>query len=323
MEKEHSERYDIAIVGSGPAGLMAAVFASRQGTKVVVFNSTEQISNLALAHSIGNHPGEIKIAGVELLQKMQEQAENMKVNVLYERVVSIEKADSDFLIKTSSNKEYTSHAVILATGQMNRRAGVLGEDKFSGKGVSYCALCDGPLYKGKRVVVVGGGDSAVTSAIALKEMGVGEISILHRRSDFRAEKANLKRLEDLGIRKIKDSVIEEIIGDKFVKGIRIKNLNTEQVTEIQTDAVFIEIGYVPTTEIAKTLEISLDKEGFIKVNSRRATNVPGIYAAGDVTNSQYKILVSAYADGAMAAINAADYVSKLKGQKFTPKIYHE
>ncbi|MFH1630813.1 MAG: FAD-dependent oxidoreductase [Candidatus Aenigmatarchaeota archaeon] len=312
---------DIAIIGAGPAGLMSAVFASRQGMNVAVFNSQEQLSNLALAHAVGNHPGEMSIPGIELLQKIRDQVENMKINIIDEKVVSIEKKRSEFSIKTSSNSEYVSSAIIIATGQVNRKAGVPGEEKFSGKGVSYCALCDGPLFKNKKVVVIGGGDTAVTSAIALKEMGIRELTIIHRRNEFRAEKANIQRMEKLGIHKITDVIIDEIIGDKFVKKIRIKNIKTEKTSEIDTDAVFIEIGYVPTTEITKDLNLTVDKDGFIRANSKRETNTEGVFVAGDVTNSQYKILVGAYSDGAVAGINAAEFVSKSRGMKFMPNIY--
>jgi len=311
--------YDIIIIGGGPAGLMAALFAKRNGMNVLVLNNPEKLSNLALAHSIENHPGEIKIKGTELLERIKKQVEKSGIEIKNERVVSIDKSEH-FMVQCHHGV-YESPSVIIATGLVSRKANVEGEDSFLGKGVSYCVLCDGPMFRGKDVLVAGGGDSAVTGAIALKEMGARNVYIIHRRNEFRAEKANVSKLKKAGITQILDSVITEIKGSKFVEAVKIKNTKTEKITELPVSGVFVEIGYMPLSELVKNLGIFVDKNGFIKTNEKNETNIKGVFAAGDITSGGYKLLVIAYAQGSISGLNASKYVNEIKGSEFKPQLY--
>jgi len=311
-------QYDLVIIGAGPAGLTAAMFARRNGVNVLVLNSLEQLSNLALSHLVENHPGEKGIPGIELLEKMREQVIAIGVEIKDEKTISIKK-DKHFIVKTEEN-EYECCSVILATGLVSRKANIPGEEKYLGHGVSYCVLCDGPLFKGKNVVVIGGGDSAVSGAVQLKEMGVKKVYLIHRRDEFRAEDANMDKMKGK-VDAILNSVVEQIAGERFVESVRIKNTKTGETKMLAVDAVFIEIGYVPTAELAKNLGVKLDENGFVTVDENRETNIPGVFAAGDVTSKPLKILVAAYSDGAIAGLNAAQYACDIRGKKFERHLY--
>jgi thioredoxin reductase (NADPH) len=286
---------------------------------VLVLNSREQLSNLEVAHSIENHPGTKRIRGKTLLERMKKQATDNEIEIIDEKTIGLIK-DKNFTVMTTENN-YKALSVIISTGLVSRKAGIPGETDFIGNGVSYCVLCDGPLFVDKTVAVIGGGDSAITGAIALKEMGANKVYIIHRRNEFRAEKANIEKLNDANIDKIMSSVVDEIKGKNDVESIIVRNISADKKHELMVDGVFVEIGYVPTSEITKNTGIELDSDGFIKIDENMETNVAGIFAAGDITNPKYKILVSAYYQGAIAALSAANYVSNIKGSKFSAKLH--
>jgi thioredoxin reductase (NADPH) len=298
------ETYDIIIIGGGPAGLSAGLYAARRNLKVLVLSETLG-GQMSLAPSVENYPGTEPISGLELAEKMKKQSEEFGCKFKLSKVVSLDLKSKIKKIKTPE-KEYSSKTIIIATGSHYRKLEAEGEDKFIGRGVSYCAVCDMPLFRNKKVAIIGGSDTAVKSAIYASEIA-SEVYLIHRRDQLRAEEANQKKLEKSKVKIIWNSVVEKIGGDKLVKKIIIKNVNTNEKTELELDGVFIEVGEVPTTEIVKSAGIEINEKNFIKVNENLETNLSGVFAAGDVTGSFAQIVVAA-AEGAEAATNVYLYL---------------
>ena len=298
------ETYDIIIVGGGPAGLTAGLYSARRNLKTLVLS--ENIGGqMSWAHVIENYPGVEPTSGIELAEKMKKQAEKFGCEIKIETVVDL-KIDGETKKVKTRGKEYLAKTVIIATGSHHRKLEVEGEEKFIGKGVSYCSVCDGPLFKNKKVAVIGGSDSAVNSAIYFSEIA-SQTYLIHRRDQLRAEEANQEHLKKSNVKIIWDSVVEKIEGDKFVKKIIIKNVNTNEKTELKIDGIFIEVGEIPTTEIVKAAGVDINEKNFVKVNEKFETNIQGVFAAGDVTGSFAQIVV-AVAEGAEAATNAYLYL---------------
>lgn len=293
------KNFDIIIIGGGPAGLTAGLYASRRNLKTLVVSPIIG-GQMSLAPSIENYPGVNPIPGIKLAEKMKRQAKKFGCAFKQETVVSLELKDEIKKVKTHDN-EYYAKAIIIATGSHYRKLEAEGEDKFIGRGVSYCAVCDMPFFKNKKVAIIGGSDTAVKSAIYASEIA-SEVYLIHRRDQLRAEEANQKILEKSKVKIIWNSVVDKIQGDKFVDKIIIKDVNTNETKELAVDGVFIEIGEVPTTEIMKTAGIEINEKNFIKVNEKLETNIPGVFAAGDVTGAFAQIIV-ADAQGAEAATN--------------------
>jgi thioredoxin reductase (NADPH) len=306
------ESYDMIIIGGGPAGLSAGIYAGRRKLKVIIL-SENLGGQMAYAHIVENYPGIDSISGVELSEKMKAQAERCGCIFRFESVVSMDLKGDVKKVKTRDN-EYSAKAIIIATGCKYKKLEAEGEDKFIGKGVSYCSTCDGPLFEGKKVAVIGGSDTAVKSALYLKDIA-SEVYLVHRRDQLRAEETNQENLKKSKVKIIWNSVVEKIDGDSLVRKIILKNVNTEEKQEIMLDGVFIEVGEVPTTEVAKSLGIDINDKNFIKVGSKFETNIPGVYAAGDVTGSMAQIITAA-AGGADAATEAYLY---MKGGVYGPK----
>lgn len=298
------KKYDLIIIGCGPAGLAAGIYAARRNLKALVIGEVLG-GQIALAHAVENYPGTEPMSGVELAEKMKKQAERFDCEFKLAKVVGLELKNEIKKVKTTE-KEFLAKAIIIATGSHYRRLEAEGEDRFIGKGVSYCAVCDGPLFKGKKVAVIGGSDSAVKSAMYLSEIA-SETYLIHRRDQLRAEEANQENLKKTPVKIIWNSVVEKIEGDKFVKKIIIKNVNTNEKTELTMDGIFIEVGEVPTTEIVKAAGIEVNEKNFIKINDNFETNIPGVFAAGDVTGSFAQIIVAA-AEGAESATNVYLYL---------------
>ncbi|MFH1473637.1 MAG: thioredoxin-disulfide reductase [Candidatus Aenigmatarchaeota archaeon] len=305
--------YDIIIVGLGPAGLAAGIYAARRNLKVLVIGELLG-GQMSWAHTVENYPGIEPMPGTELAQKMKSQAEKFGCEIKMEAVKGFELKDKVKKIKTSS-KEYECKAVIFATGSHYRKLGAEGEKEFIGKGVSYCSTCDGPFFKGKRVAVIGGGNSAINAALYLNEIA-SETYIIHRKDQLTAEEASQKKLKETSVKIIWDSVVEKIEGDQVVKKIIIKNIKTNETSELELDGVFVEIGEIPTTDIVSVAGIEVNERNFIKVNENFETSIEGVYAAGDVTGSFAQIITAAAA-GAEAATNAYLY---LKGGVYGTKI---
>ncbi|MBI5347547.1 MAG: FAD-dependent oxidoreductase [Candidatus Aenigmarchaeota archaeon] len=293
--------YDIIIIGGGPAGLTAALFAKRHGLDVIVLDNPEQPSNMFLAYCVENWPGTEKIAGQALLDNMRRQVKKLGIPIRNEKAVTLSKG---FLVRTPEN-HYESRSLILSMGMKNRKADINGEEKFLGKGVSYCTCCDAPLFKNKTAVVIGGGNSAVHGALMLKDIAK-KTYLIHRRDKLRAEKVLADRLD--GVEIIWDSTPEEIMGKKTVEKLKIKNIKTGESRMIETDSVFIEIGYVPTTELVKGINVKIDSCGFIITDNEKKTNIPGVFSAGDVSSNVLKQITTAVSDGSVAAVSAYKYI---------------
>jgi len=298
------DTYDVVIIGGGPAGLGAGLYTARRNLKTIVLSETLG-GQMALAHIVENYLGIESITGIELAEKMRKQVEKFGCEFKLAKVAGLELKDEIKKVKTTE-KEYSAKVVIIATGSHYRRLEVEGEEKFIGKGVSYCSTCDMPLFKDKKVAVIGGSDSAVNAAIYASEIA-SEAYLIHRRDKLRAEEITQEKLKKSPVKIIWDSVVEKIEGDKFVNKIIIKNLKTNETQELELNGVFIEIGEIPTTEIVKSAGVEVNEKNFVVVNDKFETNIPGVYAVGDVIGSFAQIIVAA-AEGAEAATNAYLYL---------------
>lgn len=299
--------YEIAIVGAGAAGYSAAIYAGRSGAKVVVFDRGMGGGLTMEAPKVENYPGFKSIGGVELMEKMKEHAMEYAEMKFGEEVKEIKVGDDGVEIFTDKNK-YFAGAVILCTGTEHKKLGVKGEKEFQGRGVSYCATCDGFFFKGKKVAVVGGGNSAVIEAIFLRQIDI-DVTVIHRRDELRAEKALEDEAKEKGVKFIWNSIVEEIFGNEMVEGIKIKNVKTGERKEIKVDGVFISIGEEPQNKLAKQIGLKMDENGYIIVDEMGRTNVSRVFAAGDVTGGVRQIITSA-AEGAKASLASMRVIGK-------------
>lgn len=299
--------YEIAIVGAGASGYSAAIYGGRSGAKVVVFDRGMGGGLTMEAPKVENYPGFRSIGGAELMEKMKEHAMDYAEMKFGEEVKDIKVSKDGVEIVTDKNK-YFAGAIILCTGTEHRKLGVKGEKEFQGRGVSYCATCDGFFFKGKKVAVIGGGNSAVIEAIFLRQIDI-DVTIIHRRDELRAEKALEKEAKEKGVKFIWNSIVEEIIGNEMVSGIKIKNIKTGEEKVIKVDGVFVSIGEEPQNKLAKQIGLKLDENGYIIVDEMGRTNIDRIFAAGDVTGGIRQIITSA-AEGAKASLASMSVIGK-------------
>ena len=297
--------FDVAIVGAGPAGLTAGIYCARYGLKTIIFEDPTNISQLAIAPFIENYPG-FEGSGFDLIKKMKEQALKFGATHKFEKVVDIKKNGEKFIIKTDKS-EYEAKAIILATGGKHKELGVEGEKEFRGRGVSYCAVCDGFFFKGKKVIVVGGGNSALVEAMYLKDLGC-DVTVVHRRDKFKADEIIQRQFYEKNIPVLWNTVVEKIVGTNKVEKVILRNVKTGEKSEMEVNGVFIAIGIKPQTELALKLGVELDSEGYIKVDRNQATNVEGVFAAGDCCNNPLKQVITACGDGAIAAYSAYQFL---------------
>lgn len=310
------EEYDIIIIGAGPAGLTAGMYAGRQNSKTLVIDKG-MAGGLGLeVPMMQNYPGFDMIAGMELIQKMKAQSENY-CEIMENTVIdSIEKTDDGFLFKTKNspllmtsddegNKEFLTKSLILATGASHRHLNVPGEEEFLGRGVAYCATCDGMFFIGRDVLMVGGGNSAAQEALYLNNLGCN-VKLVHRRDELRSEHHLQNALKENGIEVLWNSTIEEIKGDMAVESVTL--LRDGKKEDYKTDAVFIAIGDDPSNDLAKELGVAIDDAGYIITDKNQSTNVDGIYAAGDITGGVKQWIV-ACGEGAVAAISAYEFLN--------------
>jgi len=296
--------YDVVIIGGGPAGLTAAIYAARKNLSALVLEGKAVGGAVLTTALVENYPGFESIAGPELAERMERHARRYGAEIRFESAMLAEKIKGGFAVKTS-HAAYEAKTLILAMGAEYKKMGIKGEKEFAGRGISYCATCDGPLFRGKAVAVVGGGNTAVSSAIYLATLAE-KVYIVHRRGEFRADEALVKQLA--GVEKILNAVPVEIAGDKHVRALKVRDVMTKAERTIEVDGVFVCVGETPATEIAKQLGVACDaKTGSIVVDRHRRTNLPGIFAAGDVTGGIRQI-VQATADGATAAISAYAFI---------------
>ncbi|HDD57228.1 MAG TPA: thioredoxin-disulfide reductase [Thermoplasmatales archaeon] len=296
------------MIGAGAAGCAAGIYAGRSGIKVVLFDEGMGGGLTATAPKIENYPGFESINGMELSQKFVEHAKKYVDLHVGEKVEEIKKTDSGFSILTSEGT-YSVKAMILCTGATYKKLGVKGEEEFAGKGVSYCATCDGFFFKGKKVAVIGGGNTALLDAIYLKQIGCKEVYLIHRRDALRAEEALQKEGKEKGITFILNTVVESINGKDAVESVVIKNLRNDEKKEMKVEGVFVAVGEEPQNEIAKKLGVKLDEHGYVVTDVWQRTNVKGVYAAGDLTGGVRQI-VTACAEGAVAALSSTEVLGK-------------
>lgn len=308
-EGEEGKAYELVIIGGGPAGLTAAIYAGRARVPTCVLAGTLPGGQPANTAGVDNFPGfPDGIGGSELAQRFQSQAERFGANVVPEAAAEVDFSERPFTVQ-SSRKRYQAQAVIVATGAAPRRLGIPGEDRFYGRGVSSCATCDGFFYRDQRVVVVGGGDSAVDEAIFLTKFAQN-VTVIHRRDELRATKIyQEKAFANPKIDFVWDSVVEEILGDQTVTGVRVRNVKTEERSIINTDGVFIYIGMEPKSDLFVG-QLELDRHGYIVSDRHQHTNVPGVFVAGDVQDPYYRQVVIAAGTGAIAAMEAERYLGK-------------
>lgn len=300
------EKYDLIIIGGGPAGLTAGIYAGRQGMKSMILEMMTGAGSGYMVPSMENYPGFDMISGKDLLEKMRDQAEKHVPMRNMEEVKKIVKNGTASISITTSKGEYNAKAIIISTGSRHRRLKVPGEIDFIGRGVCYCATCDGPLYQDKNVIVVGGGNAAVQEAIYLESLGC-HVTIIHRRDQLRAEKYLQEKLKEKKIPVIWDSVVEEIKGDMMVKTVLLYNRKTDEKTDLSVDGIFIAVGEEPLSKVAQDTGVEVDKAGYIVTDKYQRTNISEIYAAGDITGG-IKQWVVACAEGAVASLSAFEDV---------------
>jgi thioredoxin reductase (NADPH) len=303
------DEYDIIIIGAGPAGLTAGIYAGREGLKSLVIEKKVKGGNANTAPVILNYPGYKSIPGLELLKKIAEQAEKYIEIRENEEITKIEKVDKQFNLTTNKN-EYLSKSIIFCSGTTYRKIGVEGEEKFVGKGISYCSICDGMLFKERDVLVIGGGNSAAEHALHLKDIGVN-VTLIHRRDELRAQKYLQDKLKEEKIPILWNTVLKEIKGDMFVKSVVTLNRETGVEKEMNVNGIFIAVGEIPNSQLAKELGVEIDSLNYITTDKEQKTNIGGIYAAGDITGGVNQLVV-ACGEGAVAAVNAYGYVKRIE-----------
>ena len=295
--------YDVIIIGSGPAGLTAAIYAGRAKLETLVIGGVAFGGQLMLTGEVENFPGFPEaILGPELMGKMRKQAERFGTKFLFQDATAVDFSSKPFKVKVSS-QVFEAKSVIIATGASAKWLGLESEARLRGKGVSSCATCDAPFFKEKKVVVIGGGDTAIDEALTLTKFA-SQVTLIHRRNELRATKILQDRaFSNKKISFIWDSTVEEILGKNRVEGIRIKNVKTTEKSEIATDGVFVAIGHKPNTDIFRG-QIELDDKGYVVAKNETKTSVEGVFVAGDVRDPRYRQAVTAAGSGCKAALDA-------------------
>ena len=301
------ETYDVVVIGSGPAGLTAAIYAARSNLKVFVIAGVEAGGQLIWTTEVEDYPGFPEaIQGPELIEKMRGQAERLGAKFLNEDVVKIDQKAQPFALETASQK-FLARTIILATGSSAKWLGLESEQRLRAKGVSACAVCDGPFFRDKVVAVVGGGDAALREATFLSRL-CSKVYVIHRRDKLRAFQAlQDKAKKDPRIEFILNSTVEEVLGDDKVAAVKIKNTQNGATRDLEIQGLFIAIGHKPNTDFLRGV-VDLDEKGYIVLKEKNHTSVPGIFAAGDVHDWRYQQAVTAAGAGCMAALDAEEYL---------------
>ena len=304
---ENKNIYDCLIIGAGPAGLTAAIYAQRAGLKCLIIEKDTPGGKMSKTAIIENYPGFKTIKGYEISLNMLNQAKETGVIYLYGEVTSVNKKDNIFELAIEGEESVYGKTVIVATGMKEKKIGAPGEEKFYGNGVSYCAICDGVLFRGKEVAVVGGGNSAFEESIYLSELA-NKVYLIHRNEKFRAEQKIIDKVKATPkIELITNSVIKSVNGDKQVTGITVSNVIDNTEREIKLDGVFVFIGYNPETCFIDNKIIDVDND-FIVANQDMETKTPGLFSAGDVIQKKFRQISTAVSDGTIAALNIKKYI---------------
>jgi len=311
FEEAKTEKHEIVIVGSGPAGLTAAIYAVRGGADMIMVAGYSSGGQLMLTSEVENFPGFPEpILGPELMKRMRQQAERLGTQIIDRDATEIDLTERPFKIKVEDDT-YLADAVILAMGASAKELGLPSEKKFKGKGVSYCAVCDGMFFKNMDVAVVGGGDTAVEDAIYLAKI-CKSVTLIHRRDKLRAQAIMQKRAFSLpNIRFVWNSEVIEIVGDSKVEGVKVKNKITNEVTLIPVKGVFVDIGHIPNTMLVEG-QVELTENKYIKLYGETVTSVKGVFAAGDIADPVYRQAITAAGMGAKAALDALRYLQEIK-----------
>lgn len=305
--KEGKKPFELIIIGGGPAGLASGIYAKRYGIDAILIESALPGGLITTTELIENYPGFPEgISGTELGKRFEDQARNNGLEIIFGKVTNIRKKGKEFEVLTDDGS-FSCGSIIIASGSEPKPLGVPGEEKLTGKGVSYCATCDGPFYRGMNVAVVGGGNAAIEEAIFLTKYAK-LVTVLHRRDKLRADealqekaKANPKIFFKL------NAVVDEIVGDKNVTSIKIKDTQTGKASSLNVDGIFIYVGHKPNTDFAKDI-VKLNDDGTVITDDKLTTNVPGIFAAGDVRRKDFWQVVTSVADGALAAYGVKEYL---------------
>ena len=306
---KNKTKFDVVIIGAGPSGYTAGIYCSRAGYDTLILSGILPGCQLVNTTEVENYPGfENGIMGPDLMIDMRKQSQRMGTTIIDDEVVNVDFRRTPFKVLTAS-EEYEARAVIIATGANPRKLGLEGEQTFGGKGVSYCATCDGPFFRNQEIVVVGGGDSAIEEATFLTKFAT-TVHLIHRRSELRASKVMQERA--LNNNKIKfhwDSAVTDIKGDQKMQQVVIKNLKTGEETTLDAGGLFVAIGHEPNTKLFKS-QIELDDEGYVVLKNKTHTNIEGVFAAGDVHDRSYRQAITAAGFGCMAAIDVDKYLTE-------------
>ncbi|AEF94189.1 thioredoxin reductase [Desulfotomaculum nigrificans CO-1-SRB] len=302
---------DLVIIGGGPAGYTAGLYAARADINSILIERGMPGGQAAATEWIENYPGfPGGIGGIDLAMKFDEQARSFGLEILNADVEKLERHDEEFIVY-AGGESFKTKAVILASGAKPQYLGVEGESKFHGRGVSYCATCDGAFFRDKTVAVVGGGDAAVEEALFLTKFA-GKVYIIHRRGELRATKLIQKRaMANEKIEFLWHSVVDRIVGENKVEAVKIKNVQTGELTEVPVDGVFVYVGTRANSDLVKNL-VEMDERGYIITDEKMATNIPGLFAIGDVRQKPLRQVVTAVADGAIAAMQVEKYLADLE-----------
>jgi thioredoxin reductase (NADPH) len=300
--------YELIIIGAGPAGYAAGIYAGRSGISSLIVDKAGGGGLAAIAPQIENYPGFSSISGFELTSKMAEHAGKYAQINVGEQVVEINKNKQGFVVK-STQRSYTCKAVLLCMGTQYRKLEVAGEKELQGRGVSYCATCDGFFFKGKTVAVIGGGNSALIEAIFLAQIGCKQVFVIHRRNQLRAEQSYQNEAVEKNVKIMFNSVVQSIKGVEKVESVELVDMKSNAVSDLAVDGVFVSIGEIPQNDLAKRMGVNVDEKGYIVVDAQGRTNVAGVYAAGDITGGLRQV-VTACAKGAIAALACTEVLGK-------------
>jgi thioredoxin reductase (NADPH) len=306
---------NVIVIGSGPAGLTAALYTARANLSPLVFTGNEIGGQVSITNEVENYPGFPEgLTGPELVEKFQKQAERFGARVEYAEVTEVDFDAQPFLIKTYDN-EYQAKSIIITTGASPRKLGVPGEVELTGRGVSYCATCDGFFFRDKEVAVVGGGDSALEEGIFLTKFA-SRVRIIHRRDQLRAGQTLQERVKrNEKIEFIWDTVVTEINGDGAVESIQLKNVKTDEASTLKTDGIFIYIGHYPNSSLFKG-KLEMDDHGYLITNRRTHTSLPGVFAAGEIGDPIFRQVVTSAGEGCKAAIEVEKYLAELEDRAY-------
>lgn len=309
MEENQPIHVKNLIIGSGPAGLSAALYTSRANLEPVVLTGMQLGGQVSLTYSIENYPGFPEgISGQDMVESFQKQAERFGAKVIFDVAIEIDFSERPYRVKTYG-EEYLADTLIIATGATPRHLNVPGEVEYTGKGVSYCGTCDGHFFQGKEVVVVGGGDSALEEGLFLTRFATS-VTIIHRRDELRGGKILQNRaFKNPKVKFIWDTIVTGILGDNVVNAVKLRNVKTGDEYEKPTEGVFIFIGHIPNTELFES-ELPMDEKGYLIVNSKMQTGVPGVYAAGEVADSTFRQVITSAGMGTAAAMQAIRFLEE-------------